>query len=99
MMPAFSSVLMRTRKMLVASFMSSRRAGGDLLELGDHPHRIEPELGVEVLLLSRSDQVEQQGLEAVGGPVLDDHVLFGGQLRDGAVGPDLPELVVEGLVG
>ncbi len=35
----------------------------------------------------------------MGGPVFDDRMLFGVQLRNGAIGPDLAELVVEGLVG
>ena len=35
----------------------------------------------------------------MGGPVLDDGVLFGSEIRHRAVGPDLPELVVERLVG
>ena len=60
---------------------------------------MQAELGVKVELLVGRDQVEQQGLEAVGRPVLDDGVLFRRELGHGAVGPDLPELVVEGLVG
>ncbi|AAK25441.1 hypothetical protein CC_3479 [Caulobacter vibrioides CB15] len=73
--------------------------GHDLPVLLDHLVGIQAKLAIEIQLLVRRDQVEQQGLEAVRRPVLDDRVLLGRELGHGAVGPDLPELVVEGLVG
>ena len=73
--------------------------GEDLLDGVAHPLPVEAELGVDDLLLLGVDQVEQQRLEAVRRPILDHLVLFRIEMLDGAVGPDLPELVVERLVG
>ena len=79
--------------------LAARFVGRDFLEALHHLVRIEAELLVDRRHLVRRDQVEEQRLEAVRGPVLDDLVLFLRELRDGAVGPNLPELVVERFVG
>src|SRR5262245_25930392 len=64
-----------------------------------HPAPVEAELPVDLLLLLRVHEVEEEGLEAARRPVLDPRVLLLAELRHRSVGPDLPELVVEGLVG
>ncbi|ABS61649.1 hypothetical protein Plav_0026 [Parvibaculum lavamentivorans DS-1] len=70
--------------------------GFEHLEL--HLLPFETELAVDRLLLLGVHEVEQQGLEALGRPVLDDVLLFFREVRDRAVGPDLAELVMEGFV-
>ena len=70
--------------------------GGDLLDFSQHAGWVEPELNIKIDLFRRRHQIEQQDLEAVRRPILDDIVLGLAELRDRAVGPDLAELMVEG---
>ena len=73
---------------------------GTHLDHGGHdPFWVHTELCIDRGLLCGSRLIEHQALAAMGGPVLND-IAFGlGELRDGAVGPDLAEFVVECLIG
>ncbi|ABS63824.1 conserved hypothetical protein [Parvibaculum lavamentivorans DS-1] len=63
-----------------------------------HPFPVEADRGVDVLLLFRRAEVEEQDLEDFPGPVLDRVAFFRLQVRNGAVRPDLSEFVMEGFV-
>ena len=64
-----------------------------------NPLPVEIEFFVDLLLLFRIDQVEQQDLESFRCPELDVLVFFLAELRNRAVCPDLSEFVMESLVG
>src|SRR4051812_39157367 len=99
-MPALSSVLTSTRKTFVLSRMARLRPPPKASRTRRTQHRwVETEPFVDVAALRQARQVEQQGLEHLRRPVLDPLVLLPAQLREGAVGPDLAELVMERLVG
>jgi len=92
--PALSRVLMSTRKMLVWLFRRSRRFSS----VGHGAHafndlfRVQAELAIDGPLLAGRAHVEEQALEAVGGPVLHHLMLFDrhlGMVRSAQILPNL----------
>src|SRR5882762_461403 len=82
----------------LAELRPAVRIGERLEHGGTHPLPLEPEARIDEPLLLRVDEVEEQEVEALEGPVLHRRVVRLAQTRDRRVRPDLAELVVKRFV-